>query len=231
MIGGLLEVASAQYYAKLREQYGRADGLMRIRTPILRFVGLVRSDYDVQYLKDGTAFSIQPNGMVIDMKGLTTGLPVRIDSDSGEYSTDHFYFLGHIGSSLEHEVWQEITGFDAISTVRGFQLARAAGAELKNYSKTATVNDRDVFLSDMGFQAAAPAPFSRVVRSIYSTTPTSWSTSFVRLLHKHRPLRLALIRTRMTILPISWQISILAKIVSPARRQVVVGSVILPDMV
>lgn len=175
LIGGLLETAAAQYYAKLREQFGRADGLMRIKTPILRFVGLVRSDYEVQYLKDGTAFAIQPNGMVIDMKGITTGTPVKMDSAVGSNSLDHFYFLGHIGSSLEHEVWQEITGFDAISTVRGIQLARAAGAELKTYSKTSAVNDRDRFLSDMGFQSAAPAPFSRVVRTIYATTPSSWS--------------------------------------------------------
>jgi hypothetical protein len=33
--------------------------------------------------------------------------------------------LGHISSSVEHETWQELTGYDAVSTVRGIQMALA----------------------------------------------------------------------------------------------------------
>jgi len=35
--------------------------------------------------------------------------------------------MGHIGSSLEHEIWQELTGYDAVSTIRGIQMALAVG--------------------------------------------------------------------------------------------------------
>lgn len=175
LAGGLLEVAGAQYYAKVREHHKRADGLMKIKTPIHRFLGVVQSNYDVQYLQDSTAFSIQPNGLVIDMKGFVVGWSRRINSTSTAQTASHFLFLGHVGSSLEHETWQELTGFDATSAVRAFQLARAANSPLKTYSRDAITNDATTFLTDMGFVDTVPAPFAISVRDIYGTRPTSWS--------------------------------------------------------
>lgn len=174
LVGGLLEVAATQYYAKLRDFTKRADGLMRTRTPVLRFVGVVQSDYAVQYLKDGTAFAIQPNGLLIDMKGIHFYQPQRIDDGSTD-AQSQFRFIGHITSALEHETWQELTGFDAVSTVRSFQIARAANSPMKTYVRNASADDTATFLSDMSFLSAAPPPFSVAVRGIYGTVPITWS--------------------------------------------------------
>jgi hypothetical protein len=141
---------------------------------VLRFVGVVQSDYAVQYLKDGTAFAIQPNGLLIDMKGIHFYQPQRI-SDGSTDAQSQFRFIGHITSALEHETWQELTGFDAVSTVRSFQIARAANSPMKTYVRSASVDDTSTFLSDMAFTSSAPAPFSLAVRAIYGTRPTSWA--------------------------------------------------------
>lgn len=152
--GGLLEVAAAQYFAETRDHYKRADGLLRMVTPLRRLVGLVKSEYDVQYLKDGTAFSIQPNGLVIDMS-FAVAAPVDRDGIRLGADFDHTYFLNLLGSSLEHEVWQKLTGFDATSTVRSLQVALNAGGVLKKYSSiiypNVPTNQHIALAYDMGF--------------------------------------------------------------------------------
>ncbi|MDP2787118.1 MAG: transglutaminase-like domain-containing protein [Pseudomonadota bacterium] len=175
LTGGLLEVAAAQYYAQWRVNNKRADGLMKINTPIYRLLGVIQSNYDVQYLQDSTAFSIQPNGLIIDMKGLLSGSSLRSNETLTTQNSTHFLFQGYVGSSLEHEIWQELTGFDAVSTVRGFQLARAASSPFKTYIHDAGINDAASFLTDMGFTDSVPLPFAVSVRDIYGTKPTSWS--------------------------------------------------------
>lgn len=136
------------------------------------FVGIVSSTYDVKYLGD-TAYSIMPGGLLIDMKGVRFNGFWRNNAPA-QYASDHFELLGHEGSSLEHEIWQEITGYDAVSTVRGIQMALASGAELLDLAdgSAATVNGMyDTF----GFASAAPSPFAISVRDVYSTRPTTWS--------------------------------------------------------
>lgn len=174
LTGGLLYVAATQYYAKQREQFERADQLMKTKTPIIGFLGVVSSVYDVEYI-DGTAFSVLPGGLLIDMKGITIGGSYRAYEAALSYSNRQFEFLGHISSSLEHETWQELTGYDAVSTVRGIQMALAGGASLVNVKRDTTTNTVPAFLNAAGFGAAAPSPFSLVSRTIYSTTPSSWS--------------------------------------------------------
>lgn len=44
-------------------------------------------------------------------------------------------------SSLEHEVWQELSGYDAVSTVRGIQMAMAQNAGLATLNKTTLLNN------------------------------------------------------------------------------------------
>lgn len=172
--GGLLYVGATQYYAKLREQFERADKLMKTKTPILGFLGVVSSVYEAEYV-DGTAFAILPGGLLIDMKGITIGGSYRSNEAALSYSSRQFEFLGHIGSSLEHETWQELTGYDAVSTVRGIQMALAGGASLLNVKRDATTNTVPSFISAAGFGAAAPSPFAITQRDIYGTRPTSWS--------------------------------------------------------
>ncbi|MGD0960062.1 MAG: transglutaminase-like domain-containing protein [Methylomonas sp.] len=128
LTGGLLYVAASQYYANQRDMFNQADYLMKTISPIMGFIGVVSSQYGAEYI-DSTAFSIQPQGLLIDMKGITLAGTFRAydtpyqNIAMNNYSNSQLTFLGHIMSSLEHETWQALTGFDAISTVRGFQRA------------------------------------------------------------------------------------------------------------
>lgn len=174
LTGGLLYVGATQYYAKLREQFERSDRLMKAKTPVIGFLGVVSSVYEAEYI-DGTAFAILPGGLLIDMKGITIGGAYRAFEPTLAYSNRQFEFLGHITSSLEHETWQELTGYDAVSTVRGIQMALSTGASLVNVKRDPTINTVPAFLTMVGFGAVAQAPFAIASRDIYSTRPTSWS--------------------------------------------------------
>lgn len=174
LTGGLLYVGATQYYAKLREQFERTDRLMKTRTPVIGFLGVVSSVYEAEYI-DGTAFSILPGGLLIDMKGITIGGAYRTNEAAVSYSNRQFEFLGHITSSLEHETWQELTGYDAVSTVRGIQMALGNGASLVSVKRDAGTNTVPAFISSVGFGASAQAPFAIAQRDVYGTRPTTWS--------------------------------------------------------
>lgn len=174
LTGGLLYVGATQYYARLREQFERTDRLMKAKTPVIGFLGVVSSVYEAEYI-DGTAFSILPGGLLIDMKGITIGGSYRTNESAVTYSNRQFEFLGHITSSLEHEIWQELTGYDAVSTVRGIQMALGSGASLLNVKRDASTNTVPSFITSMGFGASAQAPFAIAQRDVYGTRPTTWS--------------------------------------------------------
>lgn len=174
LTGGLLYVGATQYYAKYREQIERGDRLMKARTPVIGFLGVVSSVYEAEYIDD-TAFSILPGGLLIDMKGVRVGGAYRAFEPGVNYSSRQFEFMGHVGSSLEHEIWQELTGYDAVSTVRGIQMALAGGASLVNVKRDASTNTVPAFLTSMGFGTAAQSPFAIVQRDVYGTRPTTWS--------------------------------------------------------
>lgn len=174
LTGGLLYVGATQYYAKLREQFERTDRLMKAKTPVIGFLGVVSSVYEAEYI-DGTAFSILPGGLLIDMKGITIGGSYRTNEAAVTYSNRQFEFLGHITSSLEHETWQELTGYDAVSTVRGIQMALGNGASLVSVKRDASTNTVPAFISSVGFGASAQSPFAIAQRDVYGTRPTTWS--------------------------------------------------------
>jgi hypothetical protein len=175
LTGGLLYVAASQYFANLHDQFDRADHLMKTKTPILGFLGVVSSTYEAEYI-GGTAFSILPGGLLIDMKGITISGSYRTNDTPLTYSNRQFEFIGHIGSSLEHETWQELTGYDAVSTVRGIQMALATTTTtLLDVKFDGVTNTLPAFYTKVGFGALAPAPFLLVKRTIYTTTPNSWS--------------------------------------------------------
>lgn len=174
LTGGLLNVAALQYYSKLRDQYQRADGLMKTKTPVIGFLGVVSSVYEAEYV-DGTAFSILPGGLLIDMKGITVGGSYRTNEGAVARSNRQFEFLGHVGSSLEHETWQELTGYDAISTVRGIQMALANGGSLQKARKNATEDTMPAVYPFLGFNTTVPDGFTFVPYTIFSTAPATWS--------------------------------------------------------
>lgn len=174
LTGGLLYVGATQYYAKLREQFERTDRLMKAKTPVLGFLGVVSSVYEAEYI-DGTAFSILPGGLLIDMKGITIGGSYRTNETAVSYSNRQFEFLGHIASSLEHETWQELTGYDAVSTVRGIQMALGNGASLVNVKRDSATNTVPAFITTMGFGSSTPSAFTASTRDVYGTRPYSWT--------------------------------------------------------
>ncbi|HKT73408.1 MAG TPA: RHS repeat-associated core domain-containing protein [Steroidobacteraceae bacterium] len=173
LTGGLLYVAGTQYYAKVRDYFSQADALNKIKTPISGFLGVVSTTYGVQFIDD-TAFAVLPSGLLIDMKGISIAGSWRIDQPAAE-SDAQFTFLGHILSSLEHETWQELTGYDAISTVRGIQTALAGGATLVNPLKNQSTDTAASMFATFGFGTSAPSPFAIDVRSLYGTTPVTWT--------------------------------------------------------
>jgi hypothetical protein len=174
LTGGLLYVGATQYYAKLREQFERTDRLMKAKTPVIGFLGVVSSVYEAEYI-DGTAFSILPGGLLIDMKGITIGGSYRTNEAAVSYSNRQFEFLGHIVSSLEHEIWQELTGYDAISTVRGIQMALANGASLLNPKKNVSSDTLPGLYASFGFSTSVPSGFTYTPYSVFSTAPSTWS--------------------------------------------------------
>ena len=174
LTGGLLYSGATQYYAKLREQFERSDRLMKNKTPVIGFLGVVSSVYEAEYI-DGTAFSILPGGLLIDMKGISIGGAYRANETAVNYSNRQFEFIGHIVSSLEHEIWQELTGYDAVSTVRGIQMSLANGATLLNPKKNSTADTLPGLYSSFGFASTAPAGFTYTPFTIFATAPTTWS--------------------------------------------------------
>lgn len=192
LTGGLLYVAGSQYLANYREAIERANRLMKIKSPIVGFAGVVSSVFDVEYI-NGTAFSVLPGGLLIDVRGAsfggvyrTTDVPAN-NLARNNYSSRQFEFLGHVGSSLEHEIWQALTGYDAVSTVRGFQMALANGDTLVNPKKNSTQDTLPGLYPTFGFTATVPSGFTYAPFTIFNTAPSTWSnvtsnTSFDTLL-------------------------------------------------
>ena len=196
LVGGLLNVAATQYFANLRDSIKAADGLMQTYTPIAGFLGVVStSDQSPQYV-DSTAFSISPGGLLIDMKGITIGgtyrknvAPANNDPTTN-FSNSQFQLMGHITSSLEHETWQELTGYDAISTVRGIQMALANPVPAitlmtvqnnvsGNPPLNSTQNSAQNFYTAMGFGSSPPSSFTytQPPYTIFSTEPATWTNA------------------------------------------------------
>ena len=178
LTGGLLYVAMSQYFTKFVEGVRRFDSLNHVISPIEGFVGVVSSTYEVEYLGT-TAFSVMPGGLLIDMKGQSFTGTWRADQPS-TFANDNFELLGHHVSSLEHEIWQELTGYDAVSTVRGIQMALANGAQLLNLTEGSSGTISDMY-SSFGFTSSAPSAFSISIRDVFSTTPTTWAHSATTL--------------------------------------------------
>ena len=176
LTGGLLYSAMSLYFARFRDDIRRLDALNNVVSPIEGFVGVVSSVYEVEYL-DGTPFSVLPGGLLIDMKGQQFAGVFRNNAPE-TFANDHFELIGHTVSSLEHEIWQELTGYDAISTVRGIQRALADGSELLDLKKTATEDTLPAAYPALGFTSgAAPAPFQIRESELYGTQPTTWFIS------------------------------------------------------
>lgn len=176
LTGGLLYVAATQYYAKLKDDLAVLDDINKVKTPISGFLGVVSSTYQPEYI-NSTAFSILPSGLLIDMKGITISGTWRINAPN-TVSNTQFNLAGHMMSSLEHETWQELTGYDAISTVRGIQMALSSGATLLDLKKNQSTDTMASGYSAFGFTTgAAPSGFTFAPFSLFGTQPATWTNA------------------------------------------------------
>jgi RHS repeat-associated protein len=123
----MLFAARTLYTARLRETKERHSKLAGLITPLFFTQGLVSTLEAVAYIGT-TPFEIIPSGLLIDVRNSVLD-NYEIDKPNS-ISNSGFEFNGFIGSALEHEVWQELVGLDAISTVHGLQLALAQGKTL-----------------------------------------------------------------------------------------------------
>ncbi|RYY73344.1 MAG: hypothetical protein EOO52_18255 [Gammaproteobacteria bacterium] len=172
LTGGLLYVAQSLYYTKLKENSNRYSRLKNIVSPIAAYVGVVSTTYEVEKVGE-TPFAVLPGGLLIDLKGIRiNGSWVANAAES--YSNDTFKFLGHIASSLEHEVWQELTGYDAVSTMRGIQLAVKAGATLMNIKSDSSGDNFESSLLQMGIGHSAPSVFVKQEYDIFGRKLVGW---------------------------------------------------------
>lgn len=176
LTGGLLQVAGTQFYAQLREKLGRLDALHKTKTPVGGFIGVVSSTFgDVEYI-DGTAYSVLPGGLLVDMKGLQLLGSWRIDQ-AAAFANTTVELFGHIMSSLEHETWQQLTGYDAISTVRGIQLALANGATALNPVKNSSTDNLPSLYASFGYSTASPAGFTKRQYTLFGHNYLAWGYS------------------------------------------------------
>jgi RHS repeat-associated protein len=127
LTSGLLYAAQTLYLSRMRSEFERYSHLSELISPINVYLGIITTVDEVDYLGN-IPFSFMPKGLLIDLKYVSF---LSYESNqSNTLSNNGFNFISHIGSSLEHEIWQELTGFDAISTVHGFQLALSQGKPL-----------------------------------------------------------------------------------------------------
>lgn len=176
LTGGLLYTSMNLYYSRFRDDIARLGAINHVKSPIVGFVGVVSSVYDVEFV-DGTAFSVLPGGLLIDMKGQRLAGNWR-DNAAATVSNKSFEFIGHIMSSLEHEIWQELTGYDAVSTVRGIQMAMASGAQLANPKKIGATDTLQTEYSKFGFSLSGNATGTSygngAIFHDYSHSPYAW---------------------------------------------------------
>jgi Transglutaminase-like superfamily len=168
LTGGLLYTAMNLYFTQFREGIAKLGLINHVNSPIEGFVGVVSSTPGVDYVGE-TAYGILPGGLLIDMKGQQLGGNWRTNAAATK-SDKHFELIGHISSSLEHEIWQQITGFDAVSTVRGMQMALAApgNAVVSNPKRINGVVNLETEYPKFGFQVGASTATGFAYTSIMS---------------------------------------------------------------
>src|SRR5690606_34665962 len=102
LTGGLLYTAQALYYTRLKDESRRYSRLKNIVSPIAAFAGVVSTTFEVELI-DETPFAVLPGGLLIDLKGIRLNGSWESDQEEA-YSNETFKFLGHLASSLEHEI-------------------------------------------------------------------------------------------------------------------------------
>ncbi|MGH2549720.1 MAG: DUF6531 domain-containing protein, partial [Thermomicrobiales bacterium] len=123
LTGGLLDLANAWYWEHARAAESGILALHHVRSGFWSTTGLISAGKTIDYLYD-IPFAIRPANLLVDLKGSRAGGVSRETGSSVPPSEPEWYLVLHSLSALEHAVWEEIAGFEAVSTVKGFQLGR-----------------------------------------------------------------------------------------------------------
>lgn len=122
ILGELLYIAALRYHQRvvsLESLFGR---LMQHKIVyFLPEVFLTRADATVSYVFD-IPFSVLSGDLLIDATNL--GYPLHISAEWDRARQERVQrLLGFNGSALEHQIWEELVKLDAISTIKGLQVA------------------------------------------------------------------------------------------------------------
>jgi hypothetical protein len=121
LTGGLLHLAASHYMRHMRQAMERSSALHHHLPQHMPWVGLVEAGPGVGVLLD-IPFIVRPQRLLLDVRGLFMGFH---DQATGVYSEGfpHVATLTAFEvSAREHVTWEELTDFEAISTVKGLQV-------------------------------------------------------------------------------------------------------------
>ena len=125
LVGGLLDLAGVWYFRESRDSERRIDALHFMHPVYYPGVAMVSAGRKMSRLL-GVPFSTQASNLLIDV---SQGGGLRQPSTGGspaETFDPALTLLSHQFSALEHAVWEELAGVEAISTVKGFQVSNEA---------------------------------------------------------------------------------------------------------
>jgi RHS repeat-associated protein len=120
-MGEMLHLGTLRYFQRYRDEQRRLYAIDRVVAAILPAVGITSGGLAVEYFFD-RPIGVDASEPVMDIRG-HGDLLNRIDAPTAPTDRET-RLMAHIGSALEHQVWEEVTGREFISTVKGFQLAR-----------------------------------------------------------------------------------------------------------
>jgi RHS repeat-associated protein len=157
LTAGVLALEGDLQFARLLEDVRRMSAYHRVTLGPPRYLALVNAVENVSLL-EGTAFSITPAGLLIDMTALAN-VPMRIDQPSAVFPRSA-RLAGHILSALEHETWRALTGLETMSTMKGIQRTVRDGADLLFLDSTQPQAELADALASFGFGPMLPAGFT-----------------------------------------------------------------------
>lgn len=168
LVGGLLDVASRVYVIASRQSMDRYM-LLTNRVNLMKASGgILSTEAAAQYLGE-TSFGVAPDGLIIDLKAyLTGGIFQREAPDEAPLA--EYLLVGNMLSAHEHEVWQKVTGLDAISTVRGIQTSLAQGNALLTLQR----DTLPATLGTIGFGSAPPSGYAAREYNLFGRRIHTW---------------------------------------------------------
>jgi RHS repeat-associated protein len=121
LTGGLLHLAGAHFMRSARAGQRRTYDLHHQLGQHLPWIGLVEARPVVAVLLD-TPFMLRPRTLMIDVQGVFTTLHDQATGEFVEGFPHALLLSAHELSAREHVTWEELTDFEAISTIKGLQV-------------------------------------------------------------------------------------------------------------